>query len=277
MYSSQPNFRIAATGVVLNVTKTPAIVKKLRLVGTPYKIFKNTAFIKGMFNSSLEVAKFEGASIRTVSGIRGQIKKILRSPDGAFRATFEDKILASDIVFCRTWFPMEIPQLYNPVASLLRDWSSMKPARLVRQEKGIKLPEQPDSRYKPVVRESRHFNPLHIPTQLQLQLPFRSKPKFQKRLQRGRKQRAVVLEPKEKKILSLMREVATIHRNKVSQYGNSWELEIVFTVNNVPPYDGCLISNSNCLKLIMSPFLPSGATTQVNKTSQTTEVLDQEA
>ena len=72
-----PLFRVSATGVVLELDKAFTMVKKLKLTGEPYKIFKNTAFIKNMFTSSLEIAKFEGAALKTVSGVRGQIKKAL--------------------------------------------------------------------------------------------------------------------------------------------------------------------------------------------------------
>ncbi|XP_069719979.1 ribosome biogenesis protein BMS1 homolog [Phaenicophaeus curvirostris] len=221
---TMPDFRIAATGVVLDLDKSITIVKKLKLTGFPFKIYKNTCFIKGMFNSALEVAKFEGAAIRTVSGIRGQIKKALRTPVGAFRATFEDKLLMSDIVFVRTWYPVSIPTFYNPVTSLLKpvgekdSWSGMKTTGQLRHERGIKLKQNKDSLYKPIVREKRHFNKLHIPKALQKALPFKNKPKNLEKKGKTPKDQwrpAVIREPHEKKISALLSALSTVNNYKI--------------------------------------------------------------
>jgi len=111
------NFRVAVTGVIVEMNSQFKVMKKLKLIGEPHKIHKNTAFIKGMFSSNIEVSRFIGAQIKTVSGIRGQIKRIVKehAPDGTYRATFEDKILKSDIVFLRTWYQVDIPRFCNPV------------------------------------------------------------------------------------------------------------------------------------------------------------------
>lgn len=106
---------------MLEINHSFDVMKKLKLVGEPFKIIKNTAFIKSMFNSSLEVAKFQGGLVKTVSGIRGHIKKPSKlGPEGSYRATFEDKIQLSDLVFCRTWVRVDIQRFY----------------RLITQEKG---------------------------------------------------------------------------------------------------------------------------------------------
>ncbi|EAQ88285.1 hypothetical protein CHGG_04904 [Chaetomium globosum CBS 148.51] len=171
--SSNPGFRIAATGTVLSVDESTEIVKKLKLTGTPYKIFKNTAFIKDMFNSSLEIAKFEGAAIKTVSGIRGQIKRALAKPDGHFRATFEDKILLSDIVFLRAWYPIKPHRFYNPATNLI-GWQSMRSTGEIRRDQDLATPLLKNSQYRKIERPTRHFNPLRVPKAVAASLPFKS-------------------------------------------------------------------------------------------------------
>lgn len=218
-------FRIAATGVVLSVDEHTEIVKKLKLTGVPYKIFKNTAFIKDMFNSALEIAKFEGASIRTVSGVRGQIKRALSKPDGYFRATFEDKILMSDIIFLRAWYPIKPHRFYNPVTNLLdleegssddSGWKGMRLTGEVRREKGILTPLHKNSAYRPIERPTRHFNPLRVPRQLAADLPFKSQITQMKprKDQTYMQKRAVVVGGEEKKARDLMQKLTTLRNEK---------------------------------------------------------------
>jgi ribosome biogenesis protein BMS1 len=216
--SKNPGFRIAATGTVLNVDEATEIVKKLKLTGTPYKIFKNTAFIKDMFTTAVEIAKFEGASIKTVSGVRGQIKKALSKPEGHFRATFEDKILMSDIVFLRAWYPVRPHRFYNPVTNLL-GWEGMRLAGEVRRDEGLPTPQQKNSQYKPVERATRHFNPLRVPRALAAELPYKSqivqmKPQSK---QTYMQKRAVVVGGEEKKARDLMQKIMTLRNEKVAK------------------------------------------------------------
>ena len=248
-------FRIGMTGTVLESQCTPNVVKKLKLVGTPVKIFRNTAFITGMFNSALEVAKFEGAKIKTVSGIRGQIKKAVRDGEpGRFRATFEDKILMSDIVTCRLWVPVEVRNFYNPMLSLLsssiqpstedddegesrrgkRDGvdtaasgaAIMRPIAQIRRDEQVGIPVNKDSLYKPIVRIQREFKKLTIPKKLQAALPFKSKPKETSKMggksaSKGKVtyvvKRAVVLEPEDRNKRAAVQMLATITADKVAK------------------------------------------------------------
>lgn len=228
--NKMPGFRIAATGVVLNVDESTEIVKKLKLTGHPYKIFKNTAFVKDMFKSSLEIAKFEGASIRTVSGVRGQIKRALSKPEGNFRATFEDKILMSDIVFLRAWYPIKPRRFYNTVSNLLApstadqdgestSWQGMRLTGLVRYENNIATPSAKNSAYRPITRETRVFNPLRVPRKLAADLPFKSQIATMKPQKQTTylQQRAVVLGGEEKKARRLLDQVVTIRNEKVDR------------------------------------------------------------
>lgn len=230
--NKNPAFRIAATGVVLNVDESTEIVKKLKLTGYPYKIFKNTAFIRDMFSTSLEIAKFEGASIRTVSGIRGQIKRALAKPEGHFRATFEDKLLMSDIVFLRAWYPVKPHRFYNPVTTLLENvaqaigddkddtgWKGMRLTGQVRADQNLPTPKQKNSAYRPIERPTRHFNPLRVPRGLAADLPYKSQiiQMAPQRKQTYLQKRAVVLGGEEKRARDLMQKIMTLRKEKVEK------------------------------------------------------------
>ncbi len=197
-----------------------------------------------MFNSALEVAKFEHAKIKTVSGIRGSIKKAVnakndmkgsadqghhqlgRLPPGTFRATFEDKVFMSDIVICRVWVNVEPKKFYNPILSMLsetkeknEDTTSTAPSNLMRSTAQLRKDMQiaqvvkKDSVYKPIVRQQREFSKLHIPTKLQEALPFASKPKLAKAKnpESSLARRAVILEPEERGMIQML---STIKKDK---------------------------------------------------------------
>ncbi|GFR33485.1 ribosome biogenesis protein BMS1 homolog [Trichonephila clavata] len=219
------NFRIALVGSIVEVNQVTNVVKKLKLKGYPREVFKKTAFIKSMFTSPLEVAKYEGAAIRTVSGIRGLIKKALHTPPGDFRAKFEDKILMSDIVFLRTWVKVPIPQFCIPVTSLLlpsdqkSKWQGCRTLGRLRYDKGLKVPMSEDSKYTPIERKIRKFAPLVVPKKLQKALPFKDKIVHQpkKHTDPENERIAVIKEPREREITKLMNMLKTVHENKVEK------------------------------------------------------------
>lgn len=63
-------------------------------------------------------------------------------------------VVSSDIVFIRTWYPVTVPNFYNPVTSLLlppdqkETWQGMRSVGQLRRDLGMKAPFNSDSLYK---------------------------------------------------------------------------------------------------------------------------------
>ncbi|EGR32753.1 hypothetical protein IMG5_071660 [Ichthyophthirius multifiliis] len=215
-------FRLAATGEVLELNHNFEVLKKLKLIGEPFKIYKNSAFIKGMFNSNIEVSKFEGAQIKTPSGIRGQIKKAVKEGQpGSFRATFEDKLVASDLVFLRTWYKVELEKFYNPILSYEK-MRLMKTTWELRKQLNVENKQNENSQYQDIVRTEKKFKPLMVSKNLEENLPFKSKEKVK---QMSQKEKILKAESKlpikqltseeDKKIFSLIQRLNTIKKEKI--------------------------------------------------------------
>lgn len=109
------DFRVSLNGKVVETTFEVKLYKKLKLIGYPKQVVKNTCFIEKMFTSRLEAAAFIGAGLRTVSGIRGLIKRAFDRGD--VRATFEDKLRPNDIVFLKTYVKCKVDKF-------LSDWDN---------------------------------------------------------------------------------------------------------------------------------------------------------
>ncbi|VEL38497.1 unnamed protein product [Protopolystoma xenopodis] len=202
-------FRVTGTGSILETSAHCDVVKKLKLVGEPYRVFRKTVFIRGMFTSALEVSRMIGAKIETVSKIRGIIKAALvNSADGAkpgdFRATFEAPICKADLVFLRSFVMVELPPYYNPISNLLfpkdseaitchpnkpetsdnqtnestqKGWRMMRTLGEMRRSMDLKKPVKKDSFYTPIERQPYISAPLRFSTSFVSSLPFKEKPR----------------------------------------------------------------------------------------------------
>eukprot|EP01125_Pyxidicula_operculata_P010458 TRINITY_DN3438_c0_g1_i1.p1 TRINITY_DN3438_c0_g1~~TRINITY_DN3438_c0_g1_i1.p1 ORF type:complete len:205 (-),score=68.55 TRINITY_DN3438_c0_g1_i1:163-777(-) len=138
-----------------------------------------------------------------------------------FRATFEDKILKSDIVFLRTWYPVEVKQYYNPITDMLiperGSWSGMKTVYQLRKENSIKIPVNKDSLYTPVERQPRSFSKLQIPKSLMAELPYKSVPKLDKKRKRPEvdSHTAVILDKEDKQRLTTINQLGALKNERL--------------------------------------------------------------
>lgn len=139
------DFRVSLNGKVVETTFEVKLYKKLKLIGYPKQVVKNTCFIEKMFTSRLEAAAFIGAGLRTVSGIRGLIKRAFDKGD--VRATFEDKLRPNDIVFLKTYVKCKVDKFLSDWDNHCGEFLQMKQQAEIRAEKKINIEYKADSVY----------------------------------------------------------------------------------------------------------------------------------
>jgi ribosome biogenesis protein BMS1 len=202
-------FRVTATGVTVEPMGDGTVVKKLRVNGHPSNIYEKTAKIADMFTSPIEATQFVGGLVRTVSGIRGVIKKVERN--GVIRCTFEDTLKPSDIVFLNTWVKVVPTDLFTPINSLLsNEWNLVRTTAELRAERGLRPEYKQDSVYQEVERPELPEQVLRVPAGLKSQLPYAVKKQFEQKPA----QRAQILNEDEAAILDIVRKTSELYQKK---------------------------------------------------------------
>ncbi|KAI3971213.1 hypothetical protein MKW92_006344 [Papaver armeniacum] len=126
--SNKGAFWIAAEAVVLDPKPDRKIMKESRQKGTPLKITKRKALIKFELED-INIAEFIGAPIRTLDGIRGQVKEVAKR-EGIAKCTFKKRICMSD-VFMRMLRQAEAPRFFNSL--------SVPPEPREEQRRGVEI------------------------------------------------------------------------------------------------------------------------------------------
>lgn len=173
IYSEKSKFRVLGYGNIMDVTGEHNLVKKLKLVGYPKKIMGNTAFIKDMFTSDLEVQKFKNAKIKSVSGLKGIVKNPI-GKNGEFRGAFEGEMLMSDIVTLNCFVSYPVQKIMIPVKNLYNNWQGLRSLKEIREELDIKI----EDKYIEEVSEGdielleESSKPFELPEELERKLPL---------------------------------------------------------------------------------------------------------
>ncbi|OAG29409.1 ribosome biogenesis protein BMS1 [Nematocida displodere] len=141
------NFRIAANGIETEAGEAVQILKKLKLVGYPSEIKGHTVFVKDMFHTEEEAARYEGTLLKTTSGLRGQVKKA--GEKGLFRATFEGELKMSDIIFLPCFAPI-VPMKAYVNAEVFAGAGEIRLLKELREAHGVPLEASSNSLYREI-------------------------------------------------------------------------------------------------------------------------------
>lgn len=132
-YSMDSDYKILATGKILDASGDIKVKKKLKLIGHPKNIIGNNVIVGSMFSSNYEVDKFRGAKLATASGLRGLIKTPI-GVDGSFRATFEGSLLMSETIFLKCLVPVE---LFQYLKHIKPNEKYLRPLKKIRNDNDL--------------------------------------------------------------------------------------------------------------------------------------------